>query len=133
MYMYLVSATSISIQLIGFKKKNYTVVVHIVHYLQMCMREYGCWPKFERGDNSTCTFTKKEFGGILRPNKENICGYGHLSKNIRVLRSENYFMLKKNFFPNFPFADGFLFLPTTTSIEIYENFFKDVEASDQER
>jgi hypothetical protein len=32
--------------------KLYTVVVH---YLQMCMKEYGCCPKFRRGDNSTYT------------------------------------------------------------------------------
>jgi hypothetical protein len=37
--------------------KLYTVVVH---YLQMCMKEYGCYPKFKRGDNST--FTKR--GGM---------------------------------------------------------------------
>jgi hypothetical protein len=36
--------------------KLYTFVVH---YLQMCMKEYGCSPKFKRGDNSTYTFTKK--------------------------------------------------------------------------
>jgi hypothetical protein len=24
----------------------------------MCMKEYGCCPKFKRGDNSTYTFTK---------------------------------------------------------------------------
>jgi hypothetical protein len=30
--------------------KLYTFVVH---YLQICMKEYGCCPKFERGDNST--------------------------------------------------------------------------------
>jgi hypothetical protein len=30
-----------------------------VHYLQMCMKEYGCCPKFKRGDNSTYTFTKR--------------------------------------------------------------------------
>jgi hypothetical protein len=36
--------------------KLYTVVVH---YLQMCMEEYGCCPKFKRGDNSTYTFTKR--------------------------------------------------------------------------
>jgi hypothetical protein len=28
--------------------KLYTFVVH---YLQMCMKEYGCCPKFKRGDN----------------------------------------------------------------------------------
>jgi hypothetical protein len=33
--------------------KLYTFVVH---YLQMCMKEYGCCPKFKRGDNSTYTF-----------------------------------------------------------------------------
>jgi hypothetical protein len=31
----------------------------VVHYLQMCMKEYGCCPKFKRGDNSSYTFTKK--------------------------------------------------------------------------
>jgi hypothetical protein len=30
-----------------------------VHYLQMCMKEYGCCPKFKRGDNSTYAFTKR--------------------------------------------------------------------------
>jgi hypothetical protein len=28
----------------------------------MCMKEYGCWSKFKRGDNSTYTFTKR-WGG----------------------------------------------------------------------
>jgi hypothetical protein len=32
--------------------KLYTVVIH---YLQMCMKEYGCCTKFGRGDNLTCT------------------------------------------------------------------------------
>jgi hypothetical protein len=32
--------------------KLYTFVVH---YLQMCMKEYGCCPKFGRGDNLTYT------------------------------------------------------------------------------
>jgi hypothetical protein len=32
--------------------KLYTLVVH---YLQMCMKEYGCCPIFKRGDNSTYT------------------------------------------------------------------------------
>ena len=36
--------------------KLYTVVVH---YLQMCMKEYGCCLKFKRGDNSTYTLTKR--------------------------------------------------------------------------
>jgi hypothetical protein len=35
--------------------KLYTVAVH---YLQMCMKEYSCCPKFKRGDNSTYTFMK---------------------------------------------------------------------------
>jgi hypothetical protein len=35
--------------------KLYTFVVY---YLQMCMKEYGCCPKFRRRDNSTYTFTK---------------------------------------------------------------------------
>jgi hypothetical protein len=34
--------------------KLYTFVVH---YLQMCMKEYGCCPKFKRRDNSAYTFT----------------------------------------------------------------------------
>ena len=37
--------------------KLYTFVVR---YLQMCMKEYGCCPKFKRGGNSTYTFTKFE-------------------------------------------------------------------------
>jgi hypothetical protein len=41
--------------------KLYTFVVH---YLQMCVKEYGCCPKFKRGDNSTYTFTKKGVGGM---------------------------------------------------------------------
>jgi hypothetical protein len=36
--------------------KFYTFVVL---YLQMCMKEYGCCPKFKRLDNSTYTFTKR--------------------------------------------------------------------------
>ena len=40
--------------------KLYTFVVH---YLQMCMKEYGCCPKFKRGDNSTYTFMKMGGGG----------------------------------------------------------------------
>jgi hypothetical protein len=31
----------------------------VVHYLQMCMKEYGCCPRFKRGDDSTYTFTKR--------------------------------------------------------------------------
>ena len=48
--MYLVSTTLM---------KLYT---YVVHYLQMCMKEYGCGPKFKRGDNSTYTFTKRGGG-----------------------------------------------------------------------
>jgi hypothetical protein len=29
------------------------------------MKEYGCCPKFGRGDNPTCTFTKKKEGMYL--------------------------------------------------------------------
>jgi hypothetical protein len=36
--------------------KLYTFVVH---YLQMCMKEYGYCPKFKRRGNSTYTFTKR--------------------------------------------------------------------------
>jgi hypothetical protein len=53
--MYLVSATPPK-PLIGFFMKLYTFVVH---YMQMCMKEYGCCPKFKRRDNSTYTFTKR--------------------------------------------------------------------------
>jgi hypothetical protein len=35
--------------------KLYTVVVH---NLQMCMKEYRCFLKFRKGNNSTYTFTK---------------------------------------------------------------------------
>ena len=41
--------------------KLYTFVVH---YLQMCMKEYGCCPKFKRRDNSAYTFTKRGWGGM---------------------------------------------------------------------
>ena len=40
--------------------KLYTFVVH---YLPMCLKEYGCCPKFKSGDNSTYTFTKTGGGG----------------------------------------------------------------------
>jgi hypothetical protein len=42
--------------------KLYTVVVH---NLQMCMKEYGCCPKFTREVNSTYTFTKRGRGMYL--------------------------------------------------------------------
>jgi hypothetical protein len=42
--------------------KLYTFVEH---YLQMCMKEYGCCPKFKRRDNSTYTFTKRGGGMYL--------------------------------------------------------------------
>jgi hypothetical protein len=41
----------------------YELHTFVVHYLQMGMKEYGCCPKFKRGDNSTYTFTKREGGG----------------------------------------------------------------------
>jgi hypothetical protein len=37
----------------------------VVHYLQMCMKEYGYCPKYKRGDNSTYTFTKRGGGMYL--------------------------------------------------------------------
>jgi hypothetical protein len=40
--------------------KLYTFVVH---YLKMCMKDYGCSPKFKRGENSTYTFMKR--GGCM--------------------------------------------------------------------
>jgi hypothetical protein len=40
--------------------KLYTVVIH---YLQMmCMKEYGCCPKFGRGDNLTYTLKYVLYG-----------------------------------------------------------------------
>jgi hypothetical protein len=53
--------------------KLYTVVVH---YLQMCMKEYGCCPKFKRGDNSTYTFTKRRGGGMYLVSKTPISHLG---------------------------------------------------------
>ena len=44
--------------------KLYTFVVH---HLQMCMKEYGCCPKFKRGDNSTY-FHEKGGGGMYLVN-----------------------------------------------------------------
>jgi hypothetical protein len=35
------------------------IYTFVVHYLQMCMKEYGCCSKFKRGDNATYTFTKR--------------------------------------------------------------------------
>ena len=58
--MYLVSATPTK-RLIGIFMKLYTFVIH---YLQKCMKEYGCCPKFKRGDNSTYTFTKRGWGHV---------------------------------------------------------------------
>jgi hypothetical protein len=53
--MYHVSATPPKLLILIFMKL-YTVVVH---YLQMCMKEYRCCLKFRRGDNSSYTFTKR--------------------------------------------------------------------------
>ncbi len=39
--------------------KLYTVVIH---YLQMCMKEYGCCPKFGRGDKLTYTLKYVLYG-----------------------------------------------------------------------
>ena len=44
--VYLVSTTPPK-RLIGFFVKLYTVVIH---YPQMCMKEYGCCPKFGKGE-----------------------------------------------------------------------------------
>jgi hypothetical protein len=30
----------------------------VIHYLQMCMKEYGCCPKFGRGDNLTYVYMR---------------------------------------------------------------------------
>jgi hypothetical protein len=34
----------------------------VIHYLQMCIKEYGCCPKFGRGDNLTCTLKYVLYG-----------------------------------------------------------------------
>jgi hypothetical protein len=44
--------------LVGVVLTRYMPTV-VVHILQMCMKEYGCCPKFKRGVNSTYTFTKR--------------------------------------------------------------------------
>jgi hypothetical protein len=36
-----------------------TLYTFVVHYLQMCMKECGCCPKFKRRDNTAKTFTKR--------------------------------------------------------------------------
>ena len=36
--------------------------IYAAKFEQMCMKEYGCCPKFKRGNNSTYTFTKR--GGM---------------------------------------------------------------------
>jgi hypothetical protein len=42
--------------------KLYTVVIH---YLQMCMKEYGCCSKFGRGDHLTYTLNPmSRLGGV---------------------------------------------------------------------
>jgi hypothetical protein len=57
--------------------KLYTVVVH---YLQMCMKEYACCPKFKRGDNSTYTLTKRRGMYLVSatPTKQSISLHAHL-------------------------------------------------------
>jgi hypothetical protein len=40
----------------GVALTRYTTLL----YLQVCMKEYGCCPKYKRGDNSTYTFTERE-------------------------------------------------------------------------
>jgi hypothetical protein len=42
--------------------KLYTVAIH---YLQMCMKEYGCCPKFGRGDNLTYTLKYVLYGVLI--------------------------------------------------------------------
>jgi hypothetical protein len=54
--------------------KLYTFVVH---YLQMCMKEYGCCPKFKRGDNSTYSFKGEDFIEIDQSEARIACG-GHV-------------------------------------------------------
>jgi hypothetical protein len=41
--------------------KLYTLVIH---YLQMCMKEYHCCPKFGRGDNLTYTLKYVLYGEV---------------------------------------------------------------------
>jgi hypothetical protein len=64
---------------VSWKQKNpqtwawFKLYTFVVHYLQMCMKEYGCCLKFRRGDNSTYTFIqmcvkfhKNPIGGLGR-------------------------------------------------------------------
>ena len=66
--------------------KLYTVVVH---YLQMCMKEYGCCPKFKRGYNSTYTFTKRG-GGMYLVNATPTIASGGVSLS-EFTHSSSYF------------------------------------------
>jgi hypothetical protein len=45
---------------VKFHKKSISSLV--IHYLQMCMKEYGCGPKFGRGDNLTYTLKYVLYG-----------------------------------------------------------------------
>jgi hypothetical protein len=38
--------------------------IGVIHYLQMCMKEYGCYPTFGRGDNLTYTLKYVLYGEI---------------------------------------------------------------------
>ena len=42
----------------------YETYTFVVHYLQMCMKEYGCCPKFGRGGNLTYTLKYVLYGEI---------------------------------------------------------------------
>jgi hypothetical protein len=44
---------------VSFKSNEPLVVIH---YLQMCMKEYGCCPTFGRGDNLTYTLKYVLYG-----------------------------------------------------------------------
>jgi hypothetical protein len=47
---------------VKFHKNSISSLIGVALTLQMCMKEYGCCPKFKRRDNSTYTLTKR--GGM---------------------------------------------------------------------
>jgi hypothetical protein len=47
-----------------------------VHYLQMCMKEYGCCPKFKRGDNSIYTYLQVVYYNCVKFHKNPISRLG---------------------------------------------------------
>ena len=49
----------------------------VIRYLQMCIKEYGCCPKFGRGDNSTKSFM--QMGEVARVGRFFLVSHAHSS------------------------------------------------------